>query len=424
MTSARSSDWSVTRRVSFRFLFLYWTLYNIPQYGCASIFDILPWGAEKINAILCWPLQQPSLWLGKHLFHLQGIAASFHPTGSGDTALSYVLVLVILILSLLGTVLWSLLDRHRSNYRTLDAWLRLFISLVVATSMIEYGFAKIYPSQFGPIFLSRLNETYGESSPMALLWTFMGGSRWYTMFGGFAEATSGLLLFFRRTRTISALLAAGVLFNVVLLNFCYDVPVKIYSSHLFLMCLFLVAPDLIALARLFFLRRQIQLSDDHIPASSNLWIRRTGPILLALVVLSTLYTQGFRTFQPYSTDDTSIPLYGIWRVENATSTVAGTPWSEIIVDDASSMLIKRADSSFIRLKAKVDPAGHTIALTSKKFGNSLLHYAPDPANARHLIFDGRFNQGDVRFELKRRSPDSYLLLTRGFHWVNETSPNM
>jgi hypothetical protein len=35
-----------------------------------------------------------------------------------------------------------------------------------------------------------------------------------------------------------------VLANIVALTFCYDVPVKLYSSHLLLMAVFLVAPDL------------------------------------------------------------------------------------------------------------------------------------------------------------------------------------
>ena len=229
-SSNHDQDWPLARRIGFRFLFCYLVLYNIPQKGSASIFDILPWGNEPVNRWLARPMQPIAIWIGEHLFHLSGIAATFHDTGSGDTALNYVLVLLCLCLAVVATIVWSVLDRKRTQYRTLEAWFRLFLSFVVAESLVEYGFAKIFPSQFGPISLGRLNETYGESSPMALLWTFMSGSRWYTMFGGLAEAIPGFMLFFRRTRTIGALMGGAVLMNVFMLNLCYDVPVKLYSG--------------------------------------------------------------------------------------------------------------------------------------------------------------------------------------------------
>ena len=50
------------------------------------------------------------------------------------------------------------------------------------------------------------------------------------------------MLFFRRTVLLGGMGAAGVM-NVVLLNYCYDVPVKLLSTHLFLMALFLLVPD-------------------------------------------------------------------------------------------------------------------------------------------------------------------------------------
>jgi hypothetical protein len=419
MANEHTGDWSLTHRLLFRFTALYWILYCIPQFGCASLVDILPWGSEKLSGWMAWPLQQPSLWLGTHVFHLQGEAATFHPTGSGDTALDYVLVLVIAVLAVLGTVVWSLLDRKRKQYRTFDAWLRMILSFVLAAAMLSYGFAKVFPGQFGQPGLGQLTETYGESSPMGILWVFMGVSRWYTMFGGFAEVVPGLLLLFRRTRTIGALLAAAVLTNIVALNFFYDVPVKIYSSHLLLLSLFLAGPDLLALAKLFFLRRQIQLRTDHVPASERKWLRRTGNAMQAIVVIAALYTQGYSNYQPYTVPDRTMPLYGAWQLQHATSTVAMTPWERIIVQRKSSITVRTADTSFIRFDSKIDAQKQTIAITSKKFGDGVLHYAVDPANARHLSISGNLGKGELAFDMERINPDSFPMLTRGFHWINE-----
>src|SRR5258708_5283475 len=57
------------------------------------------------------------------------------------------------------------------------------------------------------------------------------------------ETLGGVLIFWRRTTTLGALISIAVMSNVVMLNFCYDVPVKLYSAHILLMEGFLVLPD-------------------------------------------------------------------------------------------------------------------------------------------------------------------------------------
>ncbi|HEY4356083.1 MAG TPA: hypothetical protein VGN16_10080 [Acidobacteriaceae bacterium] len=426
MSSQRTGDWSTARLIAFRFVCCYLIAYNIPQQGSASIFDILPWGNGPLNEWFSKPLQPVAVWLGRHLFHITGEGATFHPTGSGDTAMNYVLVFICLCLAVLGTLIWSLLDRKRKQYRIASAWLRLFVSFVVAESLVEYGFAKVFPDQFGRLYIMRLNETYGESSPMALLWTFMAGSRWYTMFGGFAEIIPGILLFFRRTRTLGALLGTAVLFNVVMLNFCYDVPVKLYSSHLVLMCLFLLAPDVMALLRLFVLRGQAQLKTDHVPASERRWLRLTGYVALGLIVVCTLLSVGVGAYSPYpDPEPMQAPLYGHWHVDHADATTALTAWSDIYIDGRGGpMIVRQVDGKRIRVNITLNGLQHSVATISPKYGNNTLHYSADAEEMpHHVTIDGPFNQGQIHLELSRRSPDQYSLLTQGFHWIHEDPPN-
>ena len=90
---------------------------------------------------------------------------------------------------------------------------------------------------------------------MGVLWSFMGASLAYTIFAGATEVTGGLLLVFRRTASPGALVSFAVLANIVALNFCYDVPVKLYSVNLLLMAAFLAAPDATRLANALVLNR-------------------------------------------------------------------------------------------------------------------------------------------------------------------------
>ncbi len=144
-------------------------------------------------------------------------------------------VLCFLVIAAVGTIVWSLLDRNRPNYQRLQKWFMVYLRLVLATTMIPYGATKIFPWQFPAPTLSKLVQRYGDSSPMGLLWTFMGASRSYSFFGGATELLAGMLLVVPRLATLGALVCIGVMSNVLMLNLGYDVPVKLGSIHLLLM---------------------------------------------------------------------------------------------------------------------------------------------------------------------------------------------
>ena len=139
------------------------------------------------------------------------------------------------------------LDRRRAHYARLQQWLLVYLRFAVGTIMIGYGLAKVFHTQFPAPTPAKLEQPYGDASPMGLLWTFMGFSGPYNVFTGLAETVPALMLFFRRTATLGALLLVAVMTNVVVLNFCYDVPVKIFSTQLLLASLYIAGPRLVAL---------------------------------------------------------------------------------------------------------------------------------------------------------------------------------
>ncbi len=51
------------------------------------------------------------------------------------------------------------------------------------------------------------------------------------------------LLFYRKTITIGSMVVVGVMINVVMMNFSYDIPVKLFSVHLVLMAFILLLAD-------------------------------------------------------------------------------------------------------------------------------------------------------------------------------------
>ena len=417
--------WSLVSLVLFRFAFVYLALYCWPEAGRTSLLDAIPnfsLGAlndagQGMIKLIQAPTHALATWVAIHVFRLSGPVTKYHPTGSGDTTLDYVMVFSFAAIAIIAAILWSLLDRRRLNYRTLYAWLRLLIRFTLAFTLLAYGFAKVYPMQFRSPFLSTLAETYGESSPMGILWTFMGASAAYTKFCGFAEVLAGALLLFRRTTTLGALVAVGAMSNVVMLNFCYDVPVKLYSLHLLLMSLFLLIPDAAALMRFFVLHRVSRLDGVWLPRFERRHLRIAAIVLQILVICSVLYNNawiGYKNLREMSAGYfRNAPLYGIWNADDAK---AG--WRQLAIHLSRFMYIRDASGERASFSTTYDEANHTVKISGGKWKQQgdFSYTQPD---AQHLTLRGTLNGELVVASFHRLDESKLLLISRGFHWINE-----
>jgi uncharacterized membrane protein YphA (DoxX/SURF4 family) len=235
-------------------------------------------------------------WFAAHVFHLTGVAATRHPTGSGDTARDWIGMLALLVFAAAGAAIWSAVAEWgitqrgwRRDYRTLYAWLLLAVRFTLISILFAYGISKVFDLQFSPPDVRVLNERYGDSSPMELMWTFVGYSVPYTIFSGLVEVIPGVLLLFRRTAVLGALMAAAVMLNVALLNFCYDVPVKLYSSLDVLMALFLLLPHVPSLFQFFLRRRDARLGGVWVGRPERRLLRVAGYCVWAVLIGHLLY---------------------------------------------------------------------------------------------------------------------------------------
>jgi hypothetical protein len=413
--------WSPAKRIAFRFLFSYFFLYIFP-----FPLEYVPF-LEKALGFYQTFLDSVVTWVGRTVFH---VTITVQPNGSGDTTWNYVQLFIFVVLALAATVVWSILDRRRTQYARLYEWLRVYVRLSLAVAMLSYGAFKIIKSQFPAPTLDRLMQPYGDSSPMGLLWTFMGASTAYTFFGGLCEAIGGALLAFRRTTLLGALVSAGVMVNVVMLNFSYDVPVKLYSSHLLLIALFLAAPDLRRLLDFFVLHRTVEPVADR-PLFQGKWAHRGA---LALRTVFFLYAFGFAlnlSYQGVKEYEKLVggktPLYGLWTVEEMTTDGQVRPplitdakrWRRMIFEVPGRTAIQLMDDSRQGFTLKLDAAKRAMSLTRRgetKPSATLTYQQPAPDV---LVMDGVFDGKKVRAKLRKTDVKKYLLVDRGFHWINE-----
>src|SRR5262249_34050070 len=133
----------------------------------------------------------------------------------------------------------------------------------------------------------------------------------YTVFSGMVEVTGGALLLFRRTTSLGAIVSGGALLNIVLLNFCYDVPVKLYSTNLLLMCIYLLAPDMRRLINVLVLNRPAPPADLGRLPFTRIWMQRAAIGLKVLFIGSLVWLQvsgSWRFYKQASHPDLS-PIY-------------------------------------------------------------------------------------------------------------------
>lgn len=412
--------WAVTiRRAGFRFILAYLVIYSFPfPIGLIPGTSFLSDAYNKmLNALVPW--------VGLHVLH--AAVTVIQETGSGDRTFDYVQNFGVLVLAALAALIWTVAVPHAAGggpYRAV----RVYVRYVLGFTLISYGMYKIIQTQFPFPRPGRLVEPFGESSPMGLLWTFMGYSKPYNFFAGLAEAGGGFLLFFRPTTTLGGLIVFGVMLNVVMLNFCYDVPVKIYSMNLLAMAAFLVAPDLRRLVNVLLLNRPTAAADMAPPFRNRrlrvgAWVVKA--LLIGIVVFSTA-RQVLNAEKQYGGKAPKPALYGIYDVEEFVRngqalpplTTDGARWRRVIFSSGSVSVKTMTDEARV-YRADIDPARKTLALydPNDKNKKSMLAYArTDPD---HLTIEGPLDQQPVSVRLRRVDESKFLLVNRGFHWISE-----
>jgi hypothetical protein len=411
--------WHPFVRTGFRFAFVYLLLYNLP-FPLTAI-PYVDKAAEWYNSLWSWIVPR----VARAAFNKE-VATVFN--GSGDRTFDYLLVACLLLIALVITVIWTVLDRKRLGYPTLYRWLNLYVRFSLGTTMIGYGAFKVISSQFVAPSLERLMQSYGDSSPMGLLWTFMGASEPYTMFVGFAEMIAGILLFPRKTSTLGALMSVGVLSNVVALNFSYDVPVKLYSMHLLAMAIFLLLPDARRLANFFILNRPAECVREPPLFRRTVWHR--GALVLASLFVITVV--GMSLYQSYDQRQFLMsrrsPLYGIWEVEEfslgqSTPAASNQRWQRIIFDIPNRITVQTPADPHQRFSLQLDQDKRTLTLRKREDPNWNTVLTYEQVSPEVMTLAGALNGSALTARLRRSEERKFLLTDRGFHWINEAPFN-
>ena len=435
MQTPTHGEWTPVQKFLFRFSCCFFLIYIFPFPLDSIPFtnEISSWHEKLIKWYFAvfdfysglWHKLIP--WVGEHILRLQTKITIF-TNGSGDTTYDYVVLLTYFSLAVFAAIIWTVIDKNRKSYNTAYQWLRILVRYYVGSMMLVYGIIKIFHLQMPSPGITALVQPFGDKSPMGVAWSFVGSSKAFSAFTGWAETISGILLFFRRTTTLGALLGATVMGNIVAINFCYDVPVKLFSSVLFLMLLFLVAPDARRLLNILFLNKSTEPIDTSFNFNKR-WQRVTRVVLKWAFILYAFYSNistDIKSEKIYGDTRPKVPLYGLYHtvmvIRNKDTvpplTTDTTRWKRLAIEYTNFAQIQLMNDSASYYHFIPDTASKTVTIYSDKdtANKSKFIYLSD---SNYLSLRGRIKNDSVYIRFRRFDLNAFRLLSRGFHWVNE-----
>jgi hypothetical protein len=364
-------------------------------------------------------------WVGENVLGMQNLIGVMS-NGSGDQTEHWVLALTFVVLAILACAGWTAADRGRATHPRLAAWTTVAARYWLGMIMVGYGLAKVIPTQFPYPDYVRLTDTYGESSPMGLMWTFMGFSPLYGAFAGGLEVLGGVLLFWRRTTTLGALVCVGVLANIVMLNLGYDVCVKLFSSHLLVVALVLAGQDAERLIGVLVLGRAVPARLTP-PLTTTVRGHRIRWAVKGLFLLYMTHTvvQRISWSRELAEPD---PRAGVFDVtEHQVTCESEDPcdtelrWRRLVVGRQGwEAAVEPLQGPRTKYRSTIDD--YEFVLTSLDGGPFMRFDYEEPVEGA-LILEGSFGGAEHRITLERVDDPEFLLVDRGFRWVNESPFN-
>lgn len=447
--------WKGYQKIGFRFVLIFFILFII----------FLDWSVNPILSHLYYygPLSSfldtVISWIGQDLFNIQSIIISPYDGEHNDRTYVYLLYFAIAVIAVLGTILWSLLDRKRQNYQVLYYWFTTIIRYYLAFTMFLFALYKFFKVQFPDLGFYTLTERVGDMSPMHLAWAFYGHSYEYNVFMGIAEGAA-LLLFFRRTTALGAILIMAALANVIAVNYSYDVHAKMYPTALFIMALILFLRDAKSIFRFFFSGQAISLSTIKEPVYKKRWVRISKSILKVaaigyFLVASISDTMSYKNnveelLQAKSEYSGFYDIESFALSEDTLSLENPLRWRELIIGDGILEAVRfKGDSvAFVNIRPDKrdlllygDPTdlsekrqevynelgiaddiyyGMDSILVARKKINKFSLEKPD---SNTLEIKGMIENDSVFIRARRRPLDlnEFRLLKSRFNWINEAS---
>jgi hypothetical protein len=420
------------KKIFFRFFFIYFILAT----ALWQMFEFIP-GLNSITYFINDAFVPLVTFCNDYLFHVKD-KLTIDGGGSGDTSYAWAYFYTTLLLAVLGSLIWTVLERKSRNYEKLEWILKNILRYYIIIIAFLYGTIKLFAQQMPEPGLSQLATPLGDFLPMRLSWMFFGYSSPYQIFSGVMEMMVAILLLYRRTIPTGLLLGFAVFLNVFILNLCFDIPVKLFSMHLVIYCLYLIVSDGQHFVNFFWKNKPTGKLTSYDWVITKKYVR-IGRVIFKLVIVSlgvlSLVQSWFwekqqneiKAQQPIEVGIYSIRNFRKNNVVQTISTDNNLLWKEFIFENDGKGSLNTGDTLFLQKYGRgyfmysVKPKKNIIvfnALNDKDKVLFELNYKK--TSNKNLQLWGKVKQDSVFIELQK-TDKKFPLMEKQFHWISEAN---
>jgi len=196
-----------------------------------------------------------------------------------------------------------------------------------------------------------------------------------------------------------------------------------------LMSLFLLAPDARRLLNALVLNRPVDRSLVLSPGGTARAIR-IG-LILQMVFGAYLVGMNIRgaleSWTQYGGGAAKSPLYGIWNVaymsiddvERAPLITDNDRWRRIVFDRSTAVTFQRMDDTFARFGSKIDMETKSLTLSKRDDPKWTASFSFQQPAADRMALQGEMDGKKFQMRLELFPRERFLLVSRGFNWIQE-----
>lgn len=416
--------WQVTKRsanyAALVFCLIYLLCFPVPYYFLPNVGS---WSLPLLN-----PLIES---IGRNVL---GFNDGFVTELWSDSTGHYIFTVGLLIVSVLSGIATAIVGKKEINPK-LMYWFHTALSYYLALTLFKYGADKIFKHQFYLPEPNTLFTPVGQMTPDMLFWSSMGSSYSYTVFAGIIEVIPALLLLFRKTRVLGTIIATAVMINVVMLNFGFDITVKLYSLFLLFICFILLSPHLKSIWNLFIKSKQGALVIEGYQPITKSQLRFYTISKTIAIGLIAYESCGFYFATNNLNDDLSPrpELHGAYDIYLLTDNGHIIPadmghpgrFRRVFFHRQNYFIIQRMDDLFIDYKVQVDTTTKKLVLSESSWPAHHHHTSEltYQVNENKLVIYGYFFDSYITLFAEKINLEELPLLKEDFHWTLDEFKN-
>ncbi|MBP6432790.1 MAG: hypothetical protein KA319_13580 [Ferruginibacter sp.] len=336
---------------------------------------------------------------------------------SSDSKGLYMLVLLLFVAAHFIAIILTLAKVNIARLQKIKTTCYTICIYYFAIIFIKYGFDKVFKSQFYQPEPNTLYTNLGNLDKDILYWSTIGSSYLYNIITGSIEIIAAILLLIKRTRAFGIALLFIVLSQIVLINFAFDISVKLFSMLLLCMAIYVAVPYL----RIWFgvmIGNEVNRVDEV-----NKVDKVISKLILKLMVIGLLFLEGLYPYiksKNFNDDNASRPYlhgaYAVTQVINNSDTLLAQsyPFKRFFIHRNGYIIFEDNYENMQDFKLQTNTITQQLQLTDYNGKHTTIKYnAGDSLITLNYTLNNKFCSIQARPLNLKKMP----LLQDGFNWT-------